>query len=50
MVVKESEFQQVIRRIVSLVDPVTDLIAEYDRRIMLGGDEHNIELVASSSE
>ena len=39
-----------IHRIVSLADPVTNLIAEYDRRVMLEEDEDNIKLVASSDE
>ncbi|KAG6379385.1 hypothetical protein JVT61DRAFT_11850 [Boletus reticuloceps] len=37
-----------IRRLVSLTDPVTDLIAEYDRRVMLAEDEGEIEAVPSS--
>ena len=41
---------QIIHRIVSLADPVIDLIAEYDRCIMLGEGEHNIEHVESSNE
>ena len=41
---------RIIHRIVSLADPVIDLIAEYDRRIMLGEGEHNIEHVESSNE
>ncbi|KAG6372097.1 hypothetical protein JVT61DRAFT_8811 [Boletus reticuloceps] len=39
-----------IRRLVSLVDPVTDLIMEYDRRIELAGGEENLELVESTAE
>ncbi|KAN0073663.1 hypothetical protein V8E55_012140 [Tylopilus felleus] len=37
-----------IRRLVSLTEPVTDLIAEYDRRAMLAEDEDGIEAVPSS--
>ncbi|KAF8445726.1 hypothetical protein L210DRAFT_3528291 [Boletus edulis BED1] len=39
---------RVIRRLVSLVDPVTNLIAEYDRRVNLAGDNEEIEFVTSS--
>jgi len=35
---------------ISLAGPVIDLIAEYDRHIMLEEDEDNIEHVASSNE
>jgi len=35
---------------ISLADPVIDLIAEYDRRIMLEEDEDNIDHVASLNE
>ncbi|KAN0081294.1 hypothetical protein V8E55_008918 [Tylopilus felleus] len=37
-----------IRRLVSLTEPVTDLIAEYDRCAMLAEDEDGIEAVPSS--
>ncbi|KAG6380421.1 hypothetical protein JVT61DRAFT_8551 [Boletus reticuloceps] len=37
-----------IRRLVSLADPVTDLIAEYDRHIMLVENESEVESLRSS--
>ena len=39
-----------IRRLVSLVDPVTDLIAEFDRRLLLAEGNENLELVESTDE
>ncbi|KAF8437720.1 hypothetical protein L210DRAFT_3546765 [Boletus edulis BED1] len=41
---------RVIRRLVSIADLVTDLIAEYDRRLMLVDDSEDIELVESTDE
>ena len=41
---------RVVRQLVSLTDPITDLIAEYDRHVMLAEDELEIETVASSAE
>ena len=41
---------QVICRLVSLTDPITDLIAKYDRRVMLADDDLEIESVVSSTE
>jgi hypothetical protein len=39
-----------IRRLVSLVDPVTDLITEYDRRLMIADGNGDLELIESTTE
>ncbi|KAG6373359.1 hypothetical protein JVT61DRAFT_6506 [Boletus reticuloceps] len=39
-----------IRRLVNLIDPVTDLIVEYDQRLELAGGNENLELVESTAE
>ena len=39
-----------IRRLVSLIDPVTDLIAEYDRRLMAAGGDEGLDLIESTAE
>lgn len=41
---------QAIRRLVNLVDPISDLIAEYDRRVILVEDVDEIEHVAATDE
>ncbi|KAG6373787.1 hypothetical protein JVT61DRAFT_5931 [Boletus reticuloceps] len=39
-----------IRRLVNLIDPVTDLIVEYDWHLELAGGNNNLELVESTAE
>ena len=39
-----------IRRLVSLSDPIADLIAEYDRRVVQAEDEGELDLVESTEK
>ena len=39
-----------IRHLVSLVDPVMDLVAEFDWRLVLAEGNKNLELVESNTE
>lgn len=39
-----------IRRLVSLIDPVTDLIVEYDWCLMAAGSNEGLDLIESTAE